>query len=110
MENWRQAVFHFYLCNFLHNVVHRAAFAKLFLIVFQINGRRNLLNSLELPIDVKGLQDYETVRPLLAIRLCDPEKNQEYLGTAPVSTSSGRLNKFVGLADSIISDITSSIV
>ena len=34
-------------------------------------------NSLELPIDVKGLQDYETARPLLAIRLCDPEKNQE---------------------------------
>ena len=31
-------------------------------------------NSLELPIDVKGLQDYETARPLLAIRLCDPEK------------------------------------
>ena len=38
-------------------------------------------NSLELPIDVKGLQDYETARPLLAIRLCDPEKNQEYLET-----------------------------
>lgn len=36
-------------------------------------------NSLELPIDVKGLQDYETARPLLAIRLCDPEKNQEYV-------------------------------
>lgn len=35
-------------------------------------------NSLELPIDVKGLQDYETARPLLAIRLCDPEKNQEW--------------------------------
>lgn len=47
-------------------------------------------NSLELPIDVKGLQDYETVRPLLAIRLCDPEKNQEYLKDKP-HTACGEL-------------------
>ena len=47
-------------------------------------------NSLELPIDVKGLQDYETARPLLAIRLCDPEKNQEYLKDKP-HTACGEL-------------------
>lgn len=47
-------------------------------------------NSLELPIDVKELQDYETVRPLLAIRLCDPEKNQEYLKDKP-HTACGEL-------------------
>lgn len=38
---------------------------------------------MELPIDVKGLQDYETARPLLAIRLCDPERNREYLKDKP---------------------------
>ena len=47
-------------------------------------------SSLELPIDVKGLEDYETARPLLAIRLCDPEKNQEYLKDKPC-TACGEL-------------------
>jgi len=47
-------------------------------------------NSLELPIDVRGLEDYETARPLLAVRLCDPEKNQEYLKDKP-HTACGEL-------------------
>ena len=47
-------------------------------------------SSLELPIDVKGLEDYETARPMLAIRLCDPEKNQEYLKDKPC-TACGEL-------------------
>lgn len=47
-------------------------------------------NSLELPIDVRGLEDYETARPLLAVRLCDPEKNQKYLKDKP-HTACGEL-------------------
>ena len=47
-------------------------------------------SGLELPIDVKGLEDYETARPMLAIRLCDPEKNQEYLKDKPC-TACGEL-------------------
>lgn len=42
-------------------------------------------NSLELPIDTEELKDYETARPLLAIRLCDPEKNQKYLKDKPTN-------------------------
>lgn len=40
-------------------------------------------NSLELSFHTESLNDYETVRPMLTIRLCDPEKNKEYLKGKP---------------------------
>lgn len=40
-------------------------------------------NSIDLPFNAEGIKDYETVRPLLNIRLCDPERNQEYLKGKP---------------------------
>lgn len=43
-------------------------------------------NSVELPFHTDALKDYETVRPMLAIRLCDPEKNKEYLKGKPYTT------------------------
>lgn len=35
------------------------------------------------PFEVSNLMDYEQVKPLLAIRLCDPEQNREYLKDKP---------------------------
>lgn len=40
-------------------------------------------NSIDLPFNAEGIKDYETVKPLLHIRLCDPERNQEYLKGKP---------------------------
>lgn len=47
-------------------------------------------SSMKFPINGKDLSDYGTVRPLLSIRLCDPEKNQEYLKDKP-HTACGEL-------------------
>lgn len=40
-------------------------------------------NSRSMPFDIEKLKDYETVKPLLSIRLCDPERNREYLKDKP---------------------------
>lgn len=40
-------------------------------------------NSVGMSFDVDILKDYEAVRNMLAIRLCDPEMNQEYLKDKP---------------------------
>lgn len=40
-------------------------------------------NSGPLPFDVEKLNDYEAIKSMLAIRLCDTEKNQEYLKDKP---------------------------
>ena len=45
-------------------------------------------NSRSMPFDVEKLKDYETVRPLLSIRLCDPERNREYLKDKPYTMCS----------------------
>ncbi len=47
-------------------------------------------SSMDFPINVKDLADYEIVQPLLSIQLCDPEKNQEYLKDKP-HTACGEL-------------------
>lgn len=46
--------------------------------------------STRIPFEVSDLMDYEQVKPMLAIRLCDPEQNQEYLKDKPF-TSCGEL-------------------
>lgn len=43
-------------------------------------------SSIDLPFHTDGLKDYETVKPMLTIRLCDPERNQEYLKGKPYTT------------------------
>lgn len=40
-------------------------------------------NRVPLPFDVEKLNDYEAIKSMLAIRLCDPEKNREYLKDKP---------------------------
>ena len=35
------------------------------------------------PFEVSDLMDYRQVKPMLAIRLCDPEQNREYLKDKP---------------------------
>lgn len=41
---------------------------------------------IKIPFEVSDLKDYERVKPMLAIRLCDPERNQEYLKNKPFTT------------------------
>ena len=36
-----------------------------------------------IPIEVSALTDYERVKPMLAVRLCDPQRNREYLNDKP---------------------------
>lgn len=36
-----------------------------------------------IPFEVSDLMDYGQVKPMLAIRLCDPEQNREYLKDKP---------------------------
>ena len=35
------------------------------------------------PMEVSELGNYETVRPMLSVQMCDPELNQEYLKDKP---------------------------
>lgn len=37
----------------------------------------------QLPMDISALENYETVRPMLSIQMCDPEMNREYLKDKP---------------------------
>ena len=42
------------------------------------------------PLDISVLENYEAIRPMLAVQMCDPETNQEYLKGKPY-TSCGDL-------------------
>lgn len=49
-----------------------------------------LENYNRVPLDISMLENYEAVRPMLAVQMCDPETNQEYLKGKPY-TSCGEL-------------------
>ena len=36
-------------------------------------------NHNRVPLDISVLENYEAIRPMLAVQMCDPETNQEYL-------------------------------
>ena len=47
-------------------------------------------NHNRVPLDISVLENYEAIRPMLAVQMCDPETNQEYLKGKPY-TSCGDL-------------------
>ena len=49
-----------------------------------------LENYSRVPLNISMLENYEAVRPMLAVQMCDPETNQEYLKGKPY-TSCGEL-------------------
>ena len=49
-----------------------------------------LENYSRVPLNISILENYEAVRPMLAVQMCDPETNQEYLKGKPY-TSCGEL-------------------
>ena len=36
-------------------------------------------NHNRVPLDISVLENYDAIRPMLAVQMCDPETNQEYL-------------------------------
>lgn len=47
----------------------------------------------QVPMDISILENYETARPMLSVRMCDPETNREYLKDKPY-TLCGELAAF----------------
>jgi hypothetical protein len=62
----------------------------------------------QIPMDISMLEHYETVRPLLSIKMCDPETNREYLKDKP-HTPCGELAVFYRIEVAADQEGTASI-